>query len=166
MNTLIDNIKFVKNDGIWYVDGELNIEFIVPDGWKEMKFDKKDSNFNAKFISEDGKKMKIQYMRADMWSNIPELESEGFTRKDINNSLFSEADITEQFGTDVNSVKKKKYGKNEYFICNSQITASNEKNGLKIHLRQLYKMGILFHLYLVDRKNMNSIKSLKKCLKA
>lgn len=127
MNTLVDNIRFFENDEIWYVDDELNIEFTVPDGWKEMKFDKKDSNFNAKFISKDGKKMKIQYTRIDMWTNIPELKSEGFTRKDINNSLFSEADIAEQYETDIDSVEKKKYGKNEYFICNTQITYPNGK---------------------------------------
>ena len=127
MNTLVDNIRFFENDEIWYVDDELNIEFIVPDGWKEMKFDKEDSNFNAKFISKDGKKMKIQYTRIDMWTNIPELKSEGFTRKDINNSLFSEADIAEQYETDIDSVEKKKYGKNEYFVCNTQITYPNGK---------------------------------------
>ena len=127
MNMIADGIKFIEYEGIHYLDDDLDIEFVVPSGWREIKFDKEGSNFTAKFISEDGKKMKIEYKRADMWTSIPDLEKEGITRRDINNSLFSKADIAEWFGVTADSVKTKKYGENEYYICDSRITTSNGK---------------------------------------
>ena len=113
-----------------YTDSETNVKFTVPTNWTEKALSKDREYIDVKFVSTKNEGMSILYGSTDVWSKMPSSDKAGYKRSDLNNSMFTNADIAEMTGTSVSKVKKVTYNGAQCFQAES--TTTSELYGVKI----------------------------------
>lgn len=112
-----------------YTDSDSGAQFTVPANWTQEEFTEDREYLDVKFVStkEDGCIM--IYSSADMWAEATPAEKIGTSRKDVNNSMFSKADIAQIGSTTEDNVSTVTYNGVEYYKCES--TVAKEVYGLE-----------------------------------
>ena len=113
-----------------YTDSETNVKFTVPANWTKKSLSKDREYIDVKFVSTKNEGMSILYGSVDVWSEMSPSDKAGYKRSDLNNSMFTKADIAEMIGTSTSKVKKATYNGAQCFQAES--TATSELYGVKI----------------------------------
>lgn len=125
IKTIVDSIKYDKappvadpgeeTNAFVYTDSEGGVTFTVPANWKQEEFYKDREFIDVKFVSakEDGCVM--IYGSTDMWGQMSAADRVGYTRADLNNSVFTKADIAEMYSTTADKITTVTYNGVEYF---------------------------------------------------
>ncbi len=140
IKNIVDSIHFntepqkqdepISTPSFSYTDSDTKIKFTVPANWTKKALSKDREYIDVKFVSniEDG--MSILYGSTDVWSKMSSSDKVGYKRSDINNSMFTTADIAEMAGTSVSKVKKVTYNGVQCFQAES--TTTSEVYGLNV----------------------------------
>lgn len=151
IKTTVDSILFDKappvvepgedTDPFPYTDNGSGVTFTVPANWKQEAFSEDREFIDAKFVStkEDGCSM--IYGSVDMWEEMSVVDRLGYTRSQINNSVFTKAEIAQMYGITVDKISTVTYNGVEYF--KGEINASSDSYGIEISL-------IMTHLVRID----------------
>ena len=78
-----------------YTDNDSGITFTVPDNWEQKELNGDRKHLDAKFVSTKESDCVIIFGSTDMWEAMPSSEKNGYSRKDLDNSLFTKSDIAE-----------------------------------------------------------------------
>lgn len=101
--------------GDWlYTDPKTQVTFSVPANWKQEEMSEERAYLDAKFVSDEGIGVLI-YGSVDLWEKLPAQDKIGKTRAQINNSLFTKADVAEMVGVLPDKVETVTYGRATYF---------------------------------------------------
>lgn len=115
-----------------YTDSEANVTFRVPANWVQKPLSKPRDYIDAKFICNADNGLNILYGSTDVWEKTPYEEKKGYSRSDVNNSMFALTDIAHMAGCITDDVKRVTYNGVEYFQAEFNVTS--EENGLKYDL--------------------------------
>lgn len=177
---VVDSIKYdseppksketEETEAFLYTDKDTNTTYTVPANWKQEPFYETREYSDVKFVSVKEQGCIIVYGSTDMWEEMPDTDKIGYTRADLNNSLFTETDIAEMYGTTMDKVSFVEYNGIRYYKV--EITSTQEAYGLDfsitttqlvyIHNGWMYTfqfMGTSDHkLYSDFEKLLNSVK--------
>ena len=104
-----------------YEHEETGVSFVIPEGWEEKPLYKEREYIDVKFMKgTDG----IFYGRGDLWSEMTDAEKAGLSRADISNSIFTEADIEDMYGS--GTVTREYHGGIDYFVWEGEMTGSSK----------------------------------------
>ncbi|MBR4040400.1 MAG: hypothetical protein IKJ11_09950 [Clostridia bacterium] len=105
-----------------YFDKDTSTSFIIPDGWvlNPTKDSWETMKATFKWESHDKKQSaQIQYGSNDLWGEVIKAYGPramlGYSRSMFDNSVFTKADIAEEYNTSINNVQSVKYGDYEYY---------------------------------------------------
>ena len=113
-----------------YTDLETKVKFTVPANWTAKSLSKDREYIDVKFVSSQAEGMSILYGSTDIWSKMSASDRAGYKRSDLNNSMFTNADIAEMAGTSTAKVKKATYNGVQCFQAES--TTTSEIYGFEI----------------------------------
>ena len=113
-----------------YKDAETDVSFTVPDNWTQKALSKDREYIDVKFVSNVAEGMSILYGSTDVWAKMPSSDRAGYKRSDLNNSMFTNADIAEMAGTSTSKVKRVSYNGVQCFQAES--TTTSDIYGLEI----------------------------------
>ncbi len=142
MKTIVDSVKYDNaspdlddgedTDAFVYTDSESGVEFTVPANWKQDEFTEDMEYLTAKFAStkEDG--CIIIFSGMDAWVELPTIEKIGLSREDVDNSIFTKADVAQMYNTTEDDVLMVTYNGVEYYKC--EITTTKEAYGLSFDI--------------------------------
>ena len=140
IKTVVDSIHFntepqkqdepVGTPSFTYIDSETKVKFTVPANWTEKDLSKDREYIDVKFVSSEEEGMSILYGSTDIWAKMSSSDKVGYKRSDLNNSMFTNADIAEMAGTSTAKVKKVTYNGVQCFQAES--TTTSEVYGLNI----------------------------------
>ncbi len=142
MKTVVDSVKYdtaspvvsegEDTDSFVYTDSDIGIKFTVPANWKQDEFTEDREYLSAKFVStkEDG--CTIIFAAVDAWAELSPSEKIGLSRADVDNSIFTKADIAEMFSTTEDDISLLMYNGVEYYKCTR--TADKEVYGLSLDI--------------------------------
>lgn len=102
-----------------YLDSDTGLEFTVPANWVQTELSKERETLDIKFMSTLERGMSILYGSMDFWEDVRK-ETQGnplfsFSRKDIDNSFFTDAQLAEIMGILPDEVTEVEIGGKEYF---------------------------------------------------
>lgn len=139
IKSIVDSVEFdtapqttetnsLPTGAFTYTDTKTNATFLVPANWVETPLTEEREFIDVQFTSlkEDG--MVIMYGGFDLWNEMTTSERSGYTRSDIDNSIFTKSDIADAFGLASNDVKSVTYGGKEYYTAT--VTSDTEAYGL------------------------------------
>ncbi|MBE6810081.1 MAG: zinc ribbon domain-containing protein [Ruminococcaceae bacterium] len=142
MKTVVDSVEYdtaspvvsegEDTDSFVYTDSDIGIKFTVPANWKQDEFTEDREYLSAKFVStkEDG--CTIIFAAVDAWAELSPSEKIGLSRADVDNSIFTKADIAEMFSTTEDDISLLMYNGVEYYKCTR--TADKEVYGLSLDI--------------------------------
>ena len=119
-----------------YTDSETNVKFTVPTNWTEKALSKDREYIDVKFVSTKNEGMSILYGSTDVWSKMSSSDMVGYKRSDLNNSMFTTADIAEMASTTPANVQIVTYNNTQCFQAES--TTPYEIYGVKINITMTY----------------------------
>jgi len=112
-----------ETDPFVYTDVETNTTFTVPANWYEKELSKEREYIDVRFASGKEEGLAIMYGSTDVWTQMSEADKVGYSRSDLDTSLFTEADMKEYFvGAD--NVSKATYNGIDYFLV---VQSSNQE---------------------------------------
>lgn len=120
-------------------DTATGASFTVPANWKEESLSKDREYIDVKFASTKESGLVIMYGSTDLWSLLPASERVGYTRADVDNSIFTRADIAEMFGT-LGSVTTKTYNGKEYYFA--EVTTTSDAYGVNLSVTVTHVLRI------------------------
>ena len=133
IKSVVDSIHFntepqkqdepVGTPSFTYTDLETKVKFTVPANWTEKALSKDREYIDVKFVSDEEEGMSILYGSTDIWSKMSSSDKVGYKRSDLNNSMFTNADIAEMAGTSTSKVKKVTYNGVQCFQAESTTTS-------------------------------------------
>lgn len=106
---------FANTEAFLYKDNDTGVEFSVPADWTQEALSQEREFLDVKFTSNKDAGSSILYGSTDVWAELSSSERAGFSRSDLNNSIFSLDEIAETIGVTQSEVSKVTYGGNEYF---------------------------------------------------
>ena len=133
IKTVVDSIRFntapqkqevfSPTPSFTYTDPETKVKFTVPTNWTQKALSKDREYIDVKFVSSEEEGMSILYGSTDIWSKMSAADRAGGERADINNSMFTNADIAEMTGASISKVKQVTYNDVNYFQAESISTS-------------------------------------------
>ena len=111
------NYDVIDSESFLYTDNKSGVSFTVPANWKEVESNEETSALKAGFAFTKEKVYFMAYYFWDLWSEMAPDAKIGFTRADVNNSMFSFIDIKEMFQTTIDKVSTVSYNGVEYYKC-------------------------------------------------
>ena len=102
-------------DAFSYKDNEGGVTFTVPANWKQEEFFKNREFIDVKFVSTKEDCCVMIYGSTDMWGQMSAADRVGYKRSDINNSVFTKADIAEMYSTTADKITTVTYNGVQYF---------------------------------------------------
>ncbi len=150
MKTVVDSVKYdtaspvvpegEDTDSFVYTDSDTGIKFTVPANWKQDEITEDREYLSAKFVStkEDG--CTIIFAAVDAWAELSPSEKIGLSRADVNNSIFTKADIAEMFSTTEDDISSFMYNGVEYYKCT--LTTNKEVYGLSLDITMTQLMCV------------------------
>ena len=147
IKSIVDSIKYDNappvveegedTDAFSYKDNEGGVTFTVPANWKQEEFFKDREFIDVKFVStkEDGCVM--IYGSTDMWGQMSAADRVGYKRSDINNSVFTKADIAEMYNTTADKITIVTYNGVQYFKGEPKYASDSYGVDLSVTMTQL-----------------------------
>ncbi len=149
IKTIVDSIKYDKappsseegedTSSFVHTDTDSDTTFTVPANWKQEPLSKEREFIDVKFVStkEDG--CAIIYGSTDLWAKMSATEKIGYTRSDLNNSLFSKSDIAEEFNIPADKISVVTYNGIEYYKFENDYTYDTYSIDISLSLTQLFR---------------------------
>lgn len=136
-----------------YYNADAGVGFTVPPGWAEQDLLTEGNHIRVKYGDIDGNS--IMFGFTDMWNAMPEGEKAGYKRRDINNDVFTTADMKTMYETDERTVTNVSYetiNSIAYFRIENEMHA--EAAGIKINIPStsyvLFYDGIMYEFLFGD----------------
>lgn len=139
---LLCNCTIVNAMEKFYEDTEIGVQFAILDGWSKESLTQEREHIKVKYGNNDG--ASIIFGWSDLWNVLTSQDKQGYTKKQFNNSAFSEEDVKDIFGNDgwsIIVVEKTEIKNIEYFKIISEI--SKEVNGSPVNLKMF--RYVMFH---------------------
>ncbi len=108
-----DNTEETKS--FTYFDTKSKVMFEVPANWKKAELYKEREMIDVKFVSTKEEGPTIMYGSADLWETLSSSDREGYTRSQINNSIFTKSIIAEENGVPIEKVTTVTYNNITYY---------------------------------------------------
>lgn len=125
LKSIVDTVHFDKEpllpesgpdtQSFVYKDKDSGMEFTVPANWTQKELSKEREYLDVMFASNKEPGLSILYGSTDMWTQMSSSEKKGLSRSDINNSVFTAAELAETMGIEKSSVSTVTYGGEEYY---------------------------------------------------
>ncbi len=147
IKTIVDSIKYDKappvaeqgedTTSFVYTDTDSGVTFTVPADWKQEALSKDREFIDVKFVStkEDGCTM--IYGSTDIWAQMPASDRAGYTRSDLNNSAFTDADIAAMYSTTADKISTDTYNGTQYFKVEANYSSDAYGVDITIGMTQL-----------------------------
>lgn len=121
-----------------YLDPVSGTSFLLPVGWIQEDMSKEREYIDAKFVPEKNDGTCIIYTCEDFWMAIEEterleLERMGYSRKDVDNTLFSAADLADMYSIDSSDVYVLNYSNQDFLTA--EITQKQELFGFTFPIK-------------------------------
>lgn len=113
-----------------YTDTDSGVTFIVPTNWKQEEFTAEREYLDAKFVSTNEVGTAIIFGSTDIWEQVPFNEKIGFSRKDLDNSFLTKADVAEMYGVSEKEISIVSYNGIKYY--KGEITKVSDEYGLNL----------------------------------
>ena len=146
IKTIVDSIKYDNDpplseegedtDSFVYTDTDSGAKFTVPANWKKKEFFEDREYIDVKFVSTKDDGCVIIYASEDIWEEMSPADRIGYTRSDVNNDIFTRADVAEMFSTTADKVSTVTYNGVEYFQGEIDHT-SDDYGGLTVRMTAL-----------------------------
>ena len=114
-----------------YTDSVSGMSFVVPENWVESAMFEEREYIDAKFTSNLEEGLCIIFTSEDMLSDtfleeagISSLEKSLISRRDLDNSLFTKADVAAMYGESPSAVSMAVCGNKEYFVLETEQVAN------------------------------------------
>ena len=147
IKSIVDSIKYDKappvaeegedTDAFTYKDSEGGVTFTVPANWKQEAFTKDREFIDVKFASTKESGCVMIYGSTDMWGQMSAADRVGYKRSDINNSVFTKADIAAMYNTTANKITTITYNGVQYFKGELKYTTDTFGIDLSVTMTQL-----------------------------
>lgn len=148
MKTIVDSVKYdvpspvvlegEDTDAFVYTDSDSGVKFTVPSNWVADEFNEEREFLDAKFASTKEKGLIICYGSSDVWSEMTPDEKIGLTRADIDNSIFTKADVAQMCNTTEDNVSLVMYNGVEYYKCTTSTKGDAYGLSIAITMTQLF----------------------------
>lgn len=112
------------SSSVTYIDPLTDLTFVVPPNWTEVDLSQEREFIDIMFTSDDELGFSITYGSIDFWDTLPASEKAGYSRSDIDNSIFSISDINEAFGALDSTTHAVKVGDTEFFKINAEVAST------------------------------------------
>lgn len=120
-------------------DKDTGASFTVPANWKQESLSKDREYIDVKFASTEESGLLIMYGSTDLWSMLSASERAGYTRSDVDNSIFTNSDVAEMFGT-LGTVTTKTYNGKEYFFA--EVTTTSDTYGVNLSVTMTHVLRV------------------------
>ena len=147
IKTIVDSIKYDNappvveegedTDAFTYKDNESGVSFTVPANWKQEAFTKDREFIDVKFASTKESGCVMIYGSTDMWAQMSASDRAGYKRSDINNSVFTKADIAAMYNTTADKITTVTYNGVQYFKGEPKYTSDAYGIDLSVTMTQL-----------------------------
>lgn len=128
------------NNSFIYTDSENGVTFTVPSNWKQKEFSQDREYIDVKFVSPNVPGSIMIYGSTDMWAQIPYTEKVGHTRSDLDNSIYTKADIAELYGTTADEISMVTYNGAEYFVGTFKYSSNTSAVDVTITMTQALRI--------------------------
>lgn len=132
--------EFTPTTSFTYTDSKTRTTFTVPANWVKTPLSEERETIDVKFTSLEEAGMSILYGSFDVWGEMTASERSGYSRSDIDNSIFTKGDIADALGLSVNDVSTIKYADNEYYTAT--ITSNTETYGLNFSVTMTHMITV------------------------
>ena len=113
-----------------YTDKASGNQLTIPYAWDLESGDSELAK--VEFVYEDGGTLIMTYGSRDFYSNLDANTRNSFSRSEVNNSLFTEADIAEVLGVNPSEVTRVKVSGTEYFLARTVTRTTYQGTNLAI----------------------------------
>lgn len=147
IRTIVDSIKFDKappvaeqgedTSSFIHTDIDSGVTFTVPANWKQEAFTKDRDFIDVKFVSTKEGGCTIIYGSTDMWGEMSAADKAGYTRSDINNSMFTKSDIAAMYNTTADEISTVTYNGVQYFKGETNYTSGAYGVDIAVKMTQL-----------------------------
>lgn len=147
IKSIVDSIKYDNappvaeegedTDAFTYKDSEGGVTFTVPANWKQEAFTKDREFIDVKFASTKESGCVMIYGSTDMWGQMSAADRVGYKRSDINNSVFTKADIAAMYNTTADKITTVTYNGVQYFKGEPKYTTDTYGIDLSVTMTQL-----------------------------
>ena len=120
-----------------YTDPDSKATFTVPKNWKQKELSQSREYIDIKFVSTKVADGVIIYGSTDIWEQLPESDKIGSTRADIDNSIFTKADVAEIYNTTEDKISTVTYNGVEYYQGETKNTAEVYGLDISVTMTQL-----------------------------
>lgn len=128
------------NNSFIYTDSENGVTFTVPSNWKQKAFSQDREYIDIKFVSPNVPGSIMMYGSTDMWAQIPYTEKVGYTRSELDNSIYTKADIAELYGTTADKISMVTYNGAEYFVGTFKYSSKTSVADVSITMTQALRI--------------------------
>lgn len=147
IKTIVDSIQYDQDppeaasgedtDAFIYTDSDCGVSFTVPANWKQEDFYKEREVIDVKFASTKEAGCVMIYGSVDMWEQMSASERAGYTRSDLNNSAFTNADIAAMYNTTADKINTVTYNGIQYFKYEDKHTSDAYGIDISVTMTQL-----------------------------
>ena len=120
LQEIADCLYRIEDDAAIYIGKKRAIQFIIPSGWHQRDFTEGTNRLEAMFVQDGDKLVQFGYTFMDAYGESNGDES-GFSRSDLDSSLFSAEDMEVLLGIDAGSGEYTEYGDNMWYIYEHNI---------------------------------------------
>ena len=142
IETIVNSVRFDQNpptskleedtSSFIYTDTDSGISFTIPANWEQKELNGDRKHLDAKFVSTKESDCVIIFGSTDMWEAMPSSEKNGYSRKDLDNSLFTKSDIAEMYGTTEDKISVVSYNGVQYY--KGEMTKSLDESGFNLSI--------------------------------
>ena len=175
VNSVRLGVNEISSSQKYYHDKKSDLYFAIPENWNEDTATPKGEGIDAILITDKKKGLSIHFGSMDVWENLSASERIGITRKDINNSAFSSADIASSYRVSEKNVRNESHNGLNYYMIESTytnygitistITAVRFENGFMYTFMFAEPRSSLFYTDFISLLNSASYKSISSATK-
>lgn len=111
-----------------YTDADSGLSFIVPANWQQEEMFENREYLDVKFTCNQDTDCAMTFTSVDVWDQMSPFDRFGYTRSEMDNSLWTLADIAEMYNTTMDQISKVTYKGKEYF--KGKMTSSSDVYGI------------------------------------
>lgn len=140
-----------------YIDTKSGLTFTIPEGWIKTDFIKERQAIEVKYVNADNSGDCIIFGSKDIYSLMSESDRSNYKRSDIDNSIYTTADVAEIYSIPEYDVTMVMYNSVKYFQANKN--TSTIVNGNTVSIEVQYLMCIrdgMFYTFQFSVSNLSS----------
>lgn len=139
-------VEVAPTNAFTYTDEGTLLTFTVPANWSGLPLSEDTETIDAKFVSNEDSGACIMYAGTDLWEKLTASERAGYTRAEIDNSIFSIADVAVMYGLSASEVSVETYGDIEYYKAVPLLSGASGELALTVEMTHLIvvKNGYLY----------------------